>query len=154
MPIHIIPTETAITGGEAQTTPADLRLGLNLSKFRAGIRHIVGSALIGLSSGAATIGLFWISVESGQDVAAFFAGFTAVNTYWMIAYCRAACSALTDDYHRSLSRAEAAKQQANRVLRIEGLRRRGLAGEADGDMGQGSPSASIHRIFPDRDTVQ
>lgn len=140
-------------------TPEDLRQEMNISKFRSGLRHVVGSALVGLTSAAATIGLFWTSWNSGQTEAAFFAGFTAINTYWMIAYCRAACSTLTDDYQRAISRADEANRQ-NAILRKQNLRlvteRRLREEGTDGDGGKNithSPSANF-RFIPHKGRVQ
>lgn len=153
MALNIIPEARP---QEAQTTPENLRLGLNLSEFRSELRHVVGSSLIGFTSAAATVGLLWTSWGTGQNEAAFFAGFTAINTYWMIAYCRAACSTLLGRYSIAYLRAETANRE-NAILKNQNLRLvRERSRREEGEAGEGvgyddtSPASEVLFINPKR----
>jgi len=123
MALNIIPE---VRPREAQTTPADLHLAINLAEFRSGLRHLAGGVSMACIAVAVTAGLIGTAFVNGQFEAIIFAGFTAVTAYWMTVYSLAVGNLLFSRYKVANS--------DNMILRRH-LRRcvEGEAGDGAGD---------------------
>lgn len=147
----------------APLRPEDLRRTINLSEFRSGLRHFVGSAIVTLTAGAATAGLLLLVLQapSPRDVSFFggFATFTAFTSFWFLAYCRAAGDELFRRYKDLHLRADEANRENERLFRqnlriLTNLARREEGEAGDGAGGSATSPASNLRFIPHRGRVQ
>ena len=160
---NIIPNETAdFTGGVASGDSIKTPLAADSSSSRKIRRQVENAYMLGMTftfSFATCVYVPFIVNFEHNSTYLFLAAGALASLAFVAACLTRVLTILSHSLHRenlfcrsigsyqrqlnkANSRAEAAQQQTNRVLRIEGLRRRGVAGEADGDMGNGSPSAS------------
>ena len=179
MALNIIPdaqpetqlsTGGAVSAGDPRKTPAaTVNASARKTRRKAELAYIGG--MVCVFGATACVSIPFLQPFETNTAYAFFAAGALAFTAGAAASAKYLIRILTDllqlenvfskmiaSYDRQLqearSRAAKAEAQCQTMMRIEQRRQRGLAGEADGDMEIGSPSATIGRRIRHNGTVQ